>query len=215
MQVAVEHLWGTSSSDMYFVGLNGSIVHYDGSSFEQMDSGTDTDLKNIAGSPDGEHVFAVGYEISGEHVNQSIVIELNQISWQIVYSSDHTFPSDSTYGMASAVSVKGEVAYITSRAGILKYNYFTKDISLMQTTPFSLYYSHVVSMSIMNQNDIFLLRGSFRLLHYNGNSWALDEYIYNYFSGDTWSYNLDTWNNMVAIVGDHGYNTAIVARGYR
>ena len=47
-------IWGTSSSNMYFVGRTGSIVHYDGSEFVKMESGRDVDLKDIDGTEDGD-----------------------------------------------------------------------------------------------------------------------------------------------------------------
>ncbi|MBC8400151.1 MAG: hypothetical protein H8E14_01540 [Candidatus Marinimicrobia bacterium] len=53
--------WGTSSSNMYFVGYEGSIVHYDGELFEQMESGTPVNLVDISGNTTGDHIFVVGY----------------------------------------------------------------------------------------------------------------------------------------------------------
>lgn len=47
-------IWGTSPLDIYLVGVNGSIVHYDGSEFTRMESGTDVDLKDITGVVDEE-----------------------------------------------------------------------------------------------------------------------------------------------------------------
>jgi hypothetical protein len=34
-------VWGTSSNDVYAVGSNGTILHYDGTAWSQMASGTD------------------------------------------------------------------------------------------------------------------------------------------------------------------------------
>ena len=44
-------IWGSAPDNVYFVGKNGSIVHYDGSGFTRMESGTERDLLAISGLP--------------------------------------------------------------------------------------------------------------------------------------------------------------------
>ena len=43
-------IWGSSPSDIYAVGTRGVIIHYDGSSWNEMDSGTENDLLAVWGS---------------------------------------------------------------------------------------------------------------------------------------------------------------------
>ena len=74
--VSTENIWASSPSDIYFVGSEGSIVHYNGSSFSKIESGTEIDLKSISGTPDGRRVFITGYEDSGELSGQSIALEI-------------------------------------------------------------------------------------------------------------------------------------------
>ncbi|MCF7797977.1 MAG: hypothetical protein K9N11_08505, partial [Lentisphaeria bacterium] len=45
----VSSVWGSSPEDVWFVGNGGSIVHYDGSGFTRLESGTDINLKDIYG----------------------------------------------------------------------------------------------------------------------------------------------------------------------
>jgi hypothetical protein len=52
--------WGTSSSNMYFVGRQGVIVHYDGSAFTKMEQDYDTDYVDVVGTSDGTRVFIMG-----------------------------------------------------------------------------------------------------------------------------------------------------------
>lgn len=52
-------IWGTSASDVYFVGAGGAIVHYDGANFTAMASNTTMTLHAVWGSGAGD-VFAVG-----------------------------------------------------------------------------------------------------------------------------------------------------------
>ena len=42
-------IWGTSSSDLYFVGNNGFIAHYDGTSWRRIESGTRQYLQDVWG----------------------------------------------------------------------------------------------------------------------------------------------------------------------
>jgi hypothetical protein len=43
-------LWGRVANDVWAVGLNGAIVHWDGTQWSQEESGTAAELDGIAGS---------------------------------------------------------------------------------------------------------------------------------------------------------------------
>ncbi|OGL47230.1 MAG: hypothetical protein A2161_17525 [Candidatus Schekmanbacteria bacterium RBG_13_48_7] len=57
-------MWGTSSTDIYTVGDNGQMFHYDGSTWNYMDSKTRWTLNAICGIPSGE-MNAVGGDCTG------------------------------------------------------------------------------------------------------------------------------------------------------
>jgi hypothetical protein len=46
----VDKLWGISSSSIYGVGKSGTIVHYNGSSWTKIESGTPLDIQNVHGA---------------------------------------------------------------------------------------------------------------------------------------------------------------------
>ncbi len=46
---SISSLWGTSSSNFYIVGQNGNIAHYNGTSWEKIESGTTTDINDVWG----------------------------------------------------------------------------------------------------------------------------------------------------------------------
>jgi uncharacterized repeat protein (TIGR01451 family) len=52
-------VWGTSGSDVFAVGSDGTILHYDGTTWSPMSSGTTKGLRGVWGSS-GSDVFAVG-----------------------------------------------------------------------------------------------------------------------------------------------------------
>lgn len=55
----LESVWGSSSSDVFAVGVDGIILHYDGSAWSVMNSGTSDELYGVWGSSSTD-VFAVG-----------------------------------------------------------------------------------------------------------------------------------------------------------
>jgi hypothetical protein len=76
---SVTKLWGTSRNNIYGVGPNGSIAHFDGTSWTKMESGTTVDLTDISGSPDGKEVWACGYETSD---GSSVILRLKNGVWE-------------------------------------------------------------------------------------------------------------------------------------
>jgi hypothetical protein len=54
-------VWGSSGSDVFAVGADGTIVHYDGATWTPMSSGTSAELFSVWGS-NSDNIFAVGYD---------------------------------------------------------------------------------------------------------------------------------------------------------
>ncbi|MCK4237364.1 MAG: hypothetical protein KAX38_09620 [Candidatus Krumholzibacteria bacterium] len=52
-------VWGSGESDVFAVGLGGTILHYDGSNWSLMNSPTTKDLYDVWGSSEND-VFAMG-----------------------------------------------------------------------------------------------------------------------------------------------------------
>lgn len=48
--MSINKIWGTSSSDLYVVGNNGSVAHYDGNTWLKIDSRTNLNICDINGS---------------------------------------------------------------------------------------------------------------------------------------------------------------------
>lgn len=46
---SLSKLWGRNSNDLYFVGRKGTLVHYDGGSWQKIASGTSTNISDIYG----------------------------------------------------------------------------------------------------------------------------------------------------------------------
>ncbi len=52
-------VWGSSGSDVFAVGMDGTILHYDGIGWSALSGGTTWHLNDVWGSGGGD-VFAVG-----------------------------------------------------------------------------------------------------------------------------------------------------------
>jgi len=200
-------IWGTSSSNMYFVGRTGSIVHYDGSEFVKMESGRDVDLKDIDGTEDGEYIFIVGnnFYVPGE--SQALMIT-NGIITELYYS-DYGIPVvEGELGSVTSVSVNGDTTYFVTMGGLWKYNFIHQTSKIINELDNYGYREMIVQAP----NDIFTLGGGFNFVHFNGVSWDHNRLfleMYDFSSGGA-----DYKDNLVVTVGyTHGASHAIIARG--
>ena len=66
-------VWGSSGSNVFAVGDSGTILHYDGSSWSAMSSGTSNSLSGVWGSG-GSDVFAVGTAGTILHYDGSVLV---------------------------------------------------------------------------------------------------------------------------------------------
>ena len=68
----LEGIWGTADDDIFVVGGFGTILHFDGSSWNKMESGTEERLYDVWGTAGGD-VFAVG--------NDGVVLHYDGSDW--------------------------------------------------------------------------------------------------------------------------------------
>ena len=75
-------VWGSSSSNVFAVGDAGTILHYDGTSWSPMSSGTTGSLRDVWGAS-GSNVFVVG---SG-----GTILHYNGTNWSPMASGTTTW----------------------------------------------------------------------------------------------------------------------------
>jgi hypothetical protein len=90
-------VWGTAVNDVYVVGDNGVILHYDGTSWSSMTSGTQANLEGIWGIS-SKNIFAVGWSSTGTYTGY--ILHYNGNSW----STLKTVPDVSFYGVGGTGS---------------------------------------------------------------------------------------------------------------
>ncbi|MBC8322000.1 MAG: hypothetical protein H8E70_00340 [Candidatus Marinimicrobia bacterium] len=212
----VTEIWGTSSSNIYFAGRKGSIVHYDGSEFTKMESGTEVDLEDIDGTEDGEHVFATGYEQTGTWAGHSIALALEDGQWVTVRHEDSFTPFGvSDWGLISSVWSGEDEAYFMTYAGLKYYDYTTGETGIKYTMwEMGTSTDHIVNIKGNDVNDIFLIGRLGGYYHFNGIQWYKNNEIENNISVYTTS--MDYKDNIYVSVGwEISFEHAYIIRGYR
>jgi hypothetical protein len=215
IQGAIMKIWGTSSTNLYGVGLNGTIIHYNGSSWQKIESGTDVNLTDIWGSPDGSVVWACGYY---DDKVGTYLFKYNGIKWEIAYDgseSEFIIRNDSISGAISSIfTLDKRKIFIATTAGVYESlsntNGKGKRISF---TP-SWFPGFPYRLRGNGYNDMFLSGNYYMLAHFNGSTMK----YYENFSGYGELLSLYQKGSAVFAVGyamDPIHSKGIVIRGRR
>jgi len=205
---AVEKIWGTSSSNLYFVGNAGTIVHYNGSTFTRMTSGTDADLLNIDGiyDPDRDksRIWVTGV---------GILLYYDGSVWQEVFGMDKPIFKDN-FNNPNAVYVPDDRHYVVSVWGGDNSGLYAFDQrNLLYYVLMSKHDLFVKGIHGNSINDLFLVGEFNRIYHFNGSTIQKFPQL----EGSGTSLSVSCVNNHVFVVGDDGsfYYRAVVYRGVR
>jgi len=200
--------WGTSSSDMYFVGESGTIVYYNGSEFELMDSGTDHYLRSVAGTKG--IVWACGHD---SWTGSNDMVEYRNQKWD-----KKEFSPGISIGDFEEVRAFSDYLYLAGNSELyiesaLTGNYNTIVWSWINPDHQDGEYYSYTGMEINSFNDIFLSCGCGRIYHYNG------ETLYRYpIQLEQTMSDIGVRGDFVVAVGAtimNGNIRGIVVRGYR
>jgi hypothetical protein len=205
--------WGTSSSNMYFVGRDGAIVHYDGAAFIKIEQGYDTDYVDIVGSPDGEHIYIMGAPIF--RVGEWVVLD---------YSNDsHVWKNiPNPFGSVNpgiierySMDLVGDILYIPTEEGLWTYSEKYQTSKTLPKDEIEYGPGLYMNTIAVRENNIFYAGLKMDFLHFNGLSYKyIDEIQYdvNHLVMKGGDYNGDVFA-MVGYIDD--WQHGIVARGYR
>ena len=214
----ITSIWGTSSDNMYFVGYNGGIVHYDGANFTIMESGTDVNLREVHGSIDRNTdeltVWATGWGDSNLYNSPGVLLKyVSSIGWQKIIDQKAT-PFDVSYRnlLSSVFSISSDEIMITANSSV--YNLHTSEESYYFTNFLNFSYAFIYDIAGNSKADLMIAGDYVNLWHYNGFSW------FNYAdlnNDESMLISVDIKDNVAVAVGSdwtHGYR-AIVYKGTR
>jgi len=195
----VDNIWGTSLSNLYFAGRNGTIVHYDGQGWTKLESGTDIDLLDVTGSPDGLVAWACGYDSD----NGIVLLEIIEDVITPLYSNPNGYwitEEDSLFSPLQSVwSDSPDYFVLAASSGVYTINKSISQARQMWQGPFL--YPHYLPgrpYRITGQgiNDLFLCGALGFASHYSGKDWQ----SYSFSEWISWR-SVGMKDNMVVLCG--------------
>ncbi len=211
----INAIWGTSSSNLYFVRSGGSIVHYDGSTFTKMESGTETRLIDIWGL-DENHIWVTGREFDFPP-SESVLLYYNGIEWcKRAYPADDDGGTGGTQRRYNSLWAYGDTLYVTTTEGIWKRSISTNDSTLLNRQTLGIGDWAIGRIRGSNYTDVFFHRSGGFVYHYNGLTWEAVFDGQYHFPGNTFMSigEIALKDNAVYFVGQV-FRRAYIARSFR
>jgi len=163
----ITKIWGTSSSNVYVVGTNGAIMHFDGTTWKQMESGTNVDLLDVWGSPDGSVVWACGFK---DCCPGTYLLRNTGTGWQIAYdgtASQFTIKKDSLSGTFTNVfAPSNQRLYVLTDAGL----YTISKTTHGEANLIPMMYGFPRGLRGNGSNDLFAVGEYYMIVHFNGST---------------------------------------------
>jgi hypothetical protein len=144
-------IWGTSGTDMYACGLDGTILHYNGMSWSPMSSNATSDLYGLWGAS-ADDIFAVG--------EAGIVIHYDGLSWNPM-SKPPTGHLNGVWG-----SAPDNVIAVGNGGIILRYD------GAVWSTMSSGTGTHLAAVWGSAADDVFAAGNNGLVLRYDGMAWT-------------------------------------------
>ncbi|MEO8400083.1 MAG: hypothetical protein ABI550_09780 [Ignavibacteriaceae bacterium] len=160
----VNKIWGTSSNNIYIVGNNGTMAHYNGSTWQKIESGTDLPIQDIWGAlnpnTSKQEILCVASERSLNKGKKLLKIDGNTVT----ALPDSGLP----WSLSSVWFISNEKYYIAGD-GIYEKEKLNNEIWKNGPLDITTYYTYKIRGK--KSNDIAAAGGVGEVLHYNGNSW--------------------------------------------
>lgn len=205
--VWVRKIWAGGSNDIYAVGSEGKIAHYDGKSWRKVESGTTMTLIDLF-SNNGRDIYAVGGRFPDY---DGVLLKGNADGFSVIAEGKASVKEEELFkpyflGTGSMLWVSpSDTVYF---GGGLFYAYKKGEMSLVSTlngNKWGLnndghYWGYLSGIRGNADNDIALVGEGNTIRHYNGKSWRQLGMPYDYNSEYTWV-SVDMKGNTIAAVG--------------
>ena len=159
-QPALNSVWGSSGSDVFAVGADGKIRHFNGSSWSVMDGGGNYYLAGVYGFSGG-NVFAVGTE-SG----RGVILHYDGISWSRMDDGGGRYSLTSVWGSSSSDVFAGGYDYDYKVETIMHYD--GRSWSRMDSGS----HGEILGFWGTSGSDVFAVGSGGTILRYDGTSWS-------------------------------------------
>ena len=158
----INKMWGTSSSDLYAVGNGGNIAHYDGKNWQQIESGTTTNINDIYGSVDKNGKQRIFCAVTNVHNDGDIkLLRINEN--KKVENIPITVISNQGYTISSVWTDKRKTYFCGDGVFVSSDDLLFKEVNVNDRYKYKIRGNGV--------NDIYMVDyGS--VSHYNGSTWS-------------------------------------------
>ena len=200
-------IWGTSSSDIYFVGLSGSIVHYDGQEFTKIETHSDLRVNDVWGNSEND-VYFCQYDISTRP--SSILHYDGQELSSKYYFYTIDYDSKVLAGSVHTIWAYGDTLYAGCSSGVWKESVKTGKGNMTSWLDICGDWVYPNRIRGQENNDIFVVGNWMKMAHYNGGTWQSFSSIFDTV-GDYFSVAIK--GNLVCAVGRTNSAQAIIVTG--
>jgi hypothetical protein len=195
-------MWGMSSTDMYAVGDGGTILHFDGSTWTKMQSGTTKDIAEIWGTSDA-NIWGSGWN---EHTGSVVILHYDGAAWKTIDLTQvgNNIGYNPIIGVWTCDSTGHHKCYA---CGSFLYrnsdvsNTWVTDSGKIQNALSTGGYDPLNYIRGNASNDYMVEGGSGFVSHWNGNSWFLYSSMYNYNDANFDTYAFSFVGNTACQVG--------------
>jgi hypothetical protein len=205
----IRRLWGTSSSNLFGVGSKGSIIRFNGTAWQRMDSGTDVDLEDVWGI-DATHVWATGTNIDD---GRCVILQYDGRNWKTIYDNSD-IPPDLRLYFSTVWTNSSNVIYLAGASNLRSLN--VGEMIFRRIENPGQWYTYRLRGT--NQNDLFETGQGSEVVHYGGGSAHLYEEVETLASGHSHWFSVHVTKDLV-IVGGYFftglYGVPVVLRGVR
>ena len=206
IEVSTEHIWASSPNNVYFVGWKGSIVHYNGSNFTKMESGTTCKLEDVWGI-DGNHIWAVGTESDN---SRSVILFYNGKTWNTLHDTNNERKCWSN----SVWTDNPYLLFLNGGSGRYLFDLMQEKLSKYESA--GEWFGYDIYGTAYN--DIFASTAGSEMLHYNGSTWYLYPEVKAQFE-DYFRIRAVKANDEIVVASGYYYTgiggLPIIIRGYR
>jgi hypothetical protein len=193
--VSINKLWGTDNSNIYAVGYNGQIAHYNGTNWQRIESGTALNINDIWGdyndkTQEWEILAACGNILHGWEDERAIIRISTSNQSSLLNSTGAIWP-------ISGVWFKANRRYYVIGSGI--YNKYKLIDSSWNKDFANVTSYHTNKIKGSNINDIIIVGAYGETLHFNGYNWK--SFINETFLSNGTFLSADIKNNLNVAVG--------------
>jgi hypothetical protein len=193
-ELSFSKAWGSSPDNMYFVGRNGSIAHYNGSQWTRIQSGTNLNINDIWGDYNektGEwEILAVGGNILHGTESERVILKIKNNQVEQLNAEGTNWPLISAW-------FKSNRKYYVIGSGIYEKKFLSD--TLWKDNGFDI--THYTTYRIRGNglNDVILVGAFGELLHFNGVTWK--SYINQTMLNTGRFYGVNIKENIIIAVG--------------